>query len=57
MNEKLRREPYFFAHLLKNAKVAKNVRKVKAIGLLFCCFLVTYVKWQKSLNMDENLRL
>jgi hypothetical protein len=39
------------------AKVAKNGRKVKAIALLFCCFLPTYEKWQKSLKMDEKLRL
>jgi hypothetical protein len=36
------------------AKVAKNGRKVKAIALLFCCFLPTYEKWQKSLKMDEK---
>ena len=39
------------------AKVAKNGRKVKAIALLFCCFLPPYEKWQKSLKMDEKLRL
>jgi hypothetical protein len=38
-------------------KVAKNGRKVKAIALLFCCFLATYKKWKKSLKMDEKLRL
>jgi hypothetical protein len=38
-------------------KVAKNARKVKAIALLFCCFLPTYEKWKKLLKMDENLRL
>jgi hypothetical protein len=36
-------------------KVAKNGRKVKAIALLFCRFLPTYEKWQKSLKMDERL--
>ena len=39
------------------AKVAKNGRKVKAIALLFCCFLRTYEKWQKSLKMDEKLAI
>jgi hypothetical protein len=39
------------------AKVAKNGRKVKAIALLFCCFLHTYENWQKLLEMDEKLRL
>ena len=39
------------------AKVAKNGRKVKAIALLLCCFLPAYEKWQKSLKMDEKLRL
>jgi hypothetical protein len=39
------------------AKVAKNGRKVKAIALLFCCFLHIYEKWQKSLKMDEKLTL
>ena len=29
----------FFAYLLKMEKVAKNGRKIKAIALLFCCFL------------------
>jgi hypothetical protein len=38
-------------------KVAKNGRKVKAIALLFCCFLPIYEKWEKSLEMDEKLRL
>jgi hypothetical protein len=38
-------------------KVAKNGRKVKAIGLLFCCFFAIYEKWKKSLKMVENLRL
>jgi hypothetical protein len=38
-------------------KVAKNGRKVKAIALLFCCFLPTYEKWEKLLKMDEKLRL
>jgi hypothetical protein len=27
------------------------------IALLFCCFLPIYEKWQKSLKMDEKLRL
>jgi hypothetical protein len=35
------------------AKVAKNGRKVKAIALLFCCFLPTYEKWEKSLKMAK----
>jgi hypothetical protein len=39
------------------AKVVKNGRKVKAIALLFCCFLPTYEKWQNSLKMDEKLKL
>ena len=39
------------------AKGAKNGRKVKAIALLFCCFLPTHEKWQKSLKMDGKLRL
>jgi hypothetical protein len=39
------------------AKVAKNGRKVKAIALPFCCFLPIYEKRQKSLKMDEKLRL
>jgi hypothetical protein len=39
------------------AQVAKNGRKVKAIVLLFCCFLPIYEKWHKSLKMDERLRL
>ena len=38
-------------------KGAKNGRKVKAIALLFCCFLPIYEKWKKSLKMDEKLRL
>jgi hypothetical protein len=29
---------------MKMAKVAKNGRKVKAIALLFCCFLLLYEK-------------
>jgi hypothetical protein len=37
--------------------VAENGRKVKAIALLFCCFLPLYGKWKKSLKMDERLRL
>jgi hypothetical protein len=36
-------------------KVAKSGRKVKAIALLFCCFLPIYEKWEKSLKMDEKL--
>jgi hypothetical protein len=39
---------------MKNAKIAKNGRKVEAIALLFCCFLATYEKWIKSLKMEEN---
>jgi hypothetical protein len=39
------------------AKGAKNERKVTAVALLFCCFLPTYEKLQKSLKMDEKLRL
>jgi hypothetical protein len=43
---------------MKNGKkIAKNGRKVKAIALLFYCFLPTYEKWQKSLKMDEKLKL
>jgi hypothetical protein len=38
-------------------KVAKNGRKVKPIALLFCCFLLIYWKWKKSLKMDEKLSL
>jgi hypothetical protein len=38
-------------------KVAENRRKGKAIALLFCCFLPIYEKWEKSLKMDEKLRL
>ena len=47
----------FFAYLFKMEKVAKNGRKVKAIALLFCCFLPIYEKWKKSLKMDEKLKL
>jgi hypothetical protein len=47
----------FLGHFWKMEKVAKNGRKVKAIALLFCCFLVTYENWKKSLKMDEKLRL
>jgi hypothetical protein len=36
-------------------KVAKNGRKVKAIALLFCCFLPIYEKWKNRLKMDEKL--
>jgi hypothetical protein len=39
---------------MKNEKIAKNGRKVKAIALLFCCFLVIYKKWEKSLKVDEK---
>ena len=39
------------------AKVAKNGRKVKAIALLFCCFLPPYEKCKKLLKMDEKLAL
>ena len=44
----------FFAPLWKMEKVAENGRKVKAIALLFCCFLHLYEKWKKSLKMDEK---
>ena len=47
----------FFASFSKIEKSAKNGRKVKAIALLFCCFLPIYEKWKKSLKMDEKLRL
>ena len=46
-----------FAPFSKIEKVAENGRKDKAIALLFCCFLPIYGKWQKSLKMDEKLRL
>jgi hypothetical protein len=36
-------------------KVAKNGRKLKAIALLFCCFLLIYEKWKKSQKLDEKL--
>jgi hypothetical protein len=39
------------------AKVDKNGQEVKAIALLFCCFLPIYEKWQKLLKIDEKLRL
>jgi hypothetical protein len=39
------------------AKVDKNGRKVKAIALLFCCFLPIYEKWEKLLKIDEKLML
>jgi hypothetical protein len=39
------------------AKGAKNVRKVTAIALRFCSFVATYENWQKSLKMDEKVRL
>jgi hypothetical protein len=39
------------------AKVDKNGQEVKAIASHFCCFLPIYKKWQKSLKMEENLRL
>ena len=35
-------------------KVAKNGRKVKAIALLFLLFLPIYEKWEKSLKMGEK---
>ena len=38
-------------------KVAKNGRKVKAIALLFCCFLPIYEELKNRLKMDEKLRL
>jgi hypothetical protein len=38
------------------AKVAKNGRKVKAIALVFCCFLPTYEKWHKSLKILRNVK-
>ena len=38
---------------MKNGKIAKNGRKVKAIALLFCCFLPIYEKWKKSLKMEK----
>jgi hypothetical protein len=44
----------FFGHFRKMEKVAKNGREVKAIALLFFCFLATYEKWKKSLKMDEK---
>ena len=31
-------------------KIAKNGRKVKAIALLFCCFLGIYEKWKVAKN-------
>jgi hypothetical protein len=34
----------FFAPLWKKEKVAENGRKVKAMALLFCCFLPLYEK-------------
>jgi hypothetical protein len=37
---------------MKMEKVGKNGRKVKAITLLFYCFLSIYKKWKKSLKMD-----
>jgi hypothetical protein len=36
----------FFAPLWKMEKVAEIGRKVKAIALLFCCFLPLYEKWK-----------
>jgi hypothetical protein len=38
-------------------KAAKNGRKVKPIALLFCCFFAYLLKMEKSLKMDEKLRL
>ena len=38
------------------AKVAKNGRKVKAIALLFCCFLPTYEKWQKLAKNGRKVK-
>jgi hypothetical protein len=38
-------------------KVAQNGRKVMAIALPFCRFLLLDEKWKKSLKMDEKLRL
>jgi hypothetical protein len=38
-------------------KVAENGRKVKAVDLLFYCFLPLYEKWKKLLKMDERLGL
>ena len=35
----------------------KNGRKVKAIAPYFFAFLPIYEKWEKSLKMDEKLRL
>jgi hypothetical protein len=46
-----------FAPFSKIEKVTENGRKVKAIALLFCCFLPIDEKWKKSLKMDEKLRL
>jgi hypothetical protein len=45
-------QPYFFAVFFP---FMKNGRKVKAIALLFCCFLPTYEKWKKTIKMDEKL--
>jgi hypothetical protein len=38
---------------MKNGNVAKSGRKVKAIALLFCCFLSIYKKWK---TVDKNGR-
>jgi hypothetical protein len=42
---------------MKMKKIAKNGRKVKAIGLLFCCFSPLFQKSKKWLKMDEKLAL
>jgi hypothetical protein len=44
----------FFAAFSKIEKSAKNGRKVKAIALLFCCFLPLFQKWKNRLKMDEK---
>jgi hypothetical protein len=38
------------------AKVAKNGRKVKAIALLFCCFLPIYEKWEKVAENGRKVK-
>jgi hypothetical protein len=35
-------------------KVAENGRKVKAIALLFCCFLPLYEKWKSRLKWTKS---
>jgi hypothetical protein len=42
---------------MKNGKVAKNGRKVKAIALLFARFSPLFQKSKKWMKMDEKLRL